>query len=196
MNSKVLWIDLETTGSDFETSQILEVGAVITDYDLNILSTKTMIVKPTTFSKLSTMTPFVMEMHTKNGLLADIMKHYHYDELPDIGKVDKMLTDWVTDNNSKSQIALAGSGVLHFDRQFIRRDFPTFDKHLTYWGYDVGVIRRFLRDFLKSDIIDETHENAHRGLQDVLDQIEEMKKYIRYIKELQENAWKYKDLLD
>jgi len=181
---KLLWVDLETSGADYAYSNILEVGAAITDYDFNIIDTFQCLVQPLSLAVLNTMSPVVTEMHKVNGLSDEITRKYN--EIPYKSVVDKNLVKWVVDYAGSEQVPLAGSGVLHFDRNFIRRDFPRFDKHLTYWGYDVGVVRRVLRDFVGSKLVEEHHEPAHRALDDVLSHINEMSKYVDWMRKVRD----------
>ena len=69
-----------------------------------------------------------------------------------------------------NHVALAGSGVGHFDRRFIRAQMPRTDKRFTYWAYDLGVIRR-LFDRVHPDLVRPLPAGgkAHRGLADALD---------------------------
>ena len=68
----LLWIDMETTGPDRTTAQILEIGMACTD------STATQdygafhaIVKPDILD-ISRITPWAWEHHTANGLIAEV----------------------------------------------------------------------------------------------------------------------------
>ena len=79
----LLWIDMETTGPDRTTAQILEIGMACTD------STATQdygafhaIVKPDILD-ISRITPWAWEHHTANGLIAEVraaMKIDYFDD--------------------------------------------------------------------------------------------------------------------
>lgn len=186
----IAWIDLETTGNRPE-DQIIEIGAVMTDRDLNELSSKQIVVSgPYSFqngtlflsrdAKLETMDPFVVDMHTKNGLLEDCTK---------IGvsmpAADSAITHWIKQYTKGDHIPLAGSGVSHFDRAFIKKDLPKFDKYLSYWAYDTGVIRRTLKLFgIDASFADTTDDKTHRALDDIRAHVEEMRRYKTMF-----NAW-------
>lgn len=65
--NRLLWIDLETEGLG-DKVQILEIALVITDARLDEIATFNQVVMP----RGLTLDPFVLAMHTKNGLLADL----------------------------------------------------------------------------------------------------------------------------
>ena len=70
----LLWIDVETTGPDRTTAQILEIGMACTDVtatqDYGAFHS---IVKPDILD-INRITPWAWERHTANGLLAEKAK--------------------------------------------------------------------------------------------------------------------------
>lgn len=115
----LLWLDLETTGTDETKDSIIEIGCVLTDADLNEIGTFTMYVEPTdeALGRLLR-NEVVREMHAANGLLdliadpdgAAVRPHEAASEL----------LGWL-DSHSVGKVAIAGSGVAHFDRRFLDR---------------------------------------------------------------------------
>lgn len=123
------------------------------------------------------MDPFVVDMHTKNGLLADCAKSAVHAQ-----DADAQLVAWIKKYTSGDHIPLAGSGVSHFDRKYIQKDLPRFDKYLSYWAYDVGVLRRSLKLFgVDISSMDTTDDKSHRALQDIRAHIEEFRRIKRFI---------------
>jgi oligoribonuclease len=164
----LFWTDLETTGSTLDDNQIIEVGAAITDTDLNVLSGRSYVLP--IMMKVD-MKPVVIEMHTKNGLLKDTMNPFVYTS-QDV--VDYELAQWVREFNGSNHMLLAGSGVMHFDRQFIKRDLPLLNDRLTYYAFDVGVMRRGYEILLGGEDWP-ADGKTHRAFDDVLFHIEEAK---------------------
>lgn len=70
----LLWLDLETTGTDESKDSIIEIGCVLTDADLNEVSDFTMYVEPTdeALGRLLR-NDIVREMHKANGLLDRVL---------------------------------------------------------------------------------------------------------------------------
>ena len=68
--NRILWVDLETTGLVPGRDKILEVAMVVTDSAFNELARRREVIKPVWWA-LEQMSPFVREMHAKNGLLAE-----------------------------------------------------------------------------------------------------------------------------
>lgn len=190
-NDIILWLDLETNGASDE-AVILEVGCVLTDStpQLNVLTEfSTVVAWPFREDDVFDLLPYpemespkVLAMHTKNNLLLELR---HDTVAPDIKEAEKMLIRWLRDTgySNGEHIPLAGSGVGHFDRKFIHRDWPRFDSMLSYWVYDVGVIRRSLRlagiELPQGDQSNKTH----RALDDARQHAEEMRVYLKFFKD-------------
>ena len=73
-NDRLVWIDLEMTGLDIHQHTIVEVAALVTDAELNILGEGVDVVVHATEEELARMGDFVTEMHQSSGLL-DLLPH-------------------------------------------------------------------------------------------------------------------------
>lgn len=171
----IAWIDLETTGSEERLENIIEVGLVITDATprLPIREQRTWVVYPSEPTKLLKMDPVVIDMHSKSGLLADVLKSKGG---PNISMVDETVREVLTPYLTRGRIALGGSGVSHFDRKFIARFMPKTAEVLTFWAYDVGAVRRYLRLAGKKIV---SPGLTHRALEDVIAHVKEARKYLQ-----------------
>lgn len=171
----ICWIDLELDGNR-ETSHLLNIGAVMTDRDFNELSSMniTCYMDP---AWVKDMEPVVVDMHTKNGLLKEALLS-HTNRL----EADRMMVEWIRQYTKSSHIPLGGSGVSHFDRQYIKRDLPEFNRYLSYWHYDVGVMRRFFMLFgLDISPMDTRDDKTHRAIDDIRAHIEEARRYKSWV---------------
>src|SRR5699024_4453575 len=70
VNNKLVWIDCEMTGLDPEVDALIEVAALVTDFELNVLGDGVeLVIKPPT-GTLAQMSDVVRTMHTESGLLS------------------------------------------------------------------------------------------------------------------------------
>jgi oligoribonuclease len=165
MNMNFAWLDLETTGSDVNWHQILEVGCIVTDYALHQFAGPEGMFHAVVAPRwpIASIDRVVLNMHLASGLWADAMESNL-----DISGVDVMFAKFLDCHTVKGRIALAGSGVCHFDRKFIDRWMPESAKRLTYWPMDVGVVRRFgMMIAGVENPCDVTDDKPHRSLEDV-----------------------------
>jgi oligoribonuclease len=172
LTDHLLWLDLETTGSDESHDSIIEVGCALSTHDLTVLGEFTAIVKPDA-EGLGRMlqNPIVRAMHEKNGLLADVLEATD-DDRPH--RVVLRLLEWLDGLGvEKGKVVLAGSGVGHFDRRFIARYMPQLHAVLRYWVIDIGVIRRAHEMWVGPDPFNLNDGKTHRALDDVRCHVQE-----------------------
>lgn len=181
----IAWIDLETTGSDEATENIIEVGLIVTDATprLGIHEMRNWVVAPTEPGKLLRMDPVVIDMHSNSGLLADVLKHVKAGSPQNIRLVDEVVSEVLTPYLTKGRIPLAGSGTSHFDSKFIRKFMPKTAGLITYWSYDVGAVRRYLR-LAGMEIESPSEGLTHRALEDIRAHVTEAREYLSLFESL------------
>lgn len=197
--NSILWIDLETTGSSNE-AQIIEFGGLITDAtpELAPRGELSLVIFPELPHSVDTIAelyeaPAVENMHTVSGLTKDVEAN----GIP-LLDAEKQIIRWINDTigPGSEHIPWGGSGVGHFDSKFIRRDWEYLSKRLTYWVYDVGVIRRSLRLIGVELPKDTTEVKTHRALEDIQLHVEEMRQYLYHIKEWRDIVMKADPVYD
>ena len=68
MNDRLVWIDCEMTGLDLKNDVLLEIAALVTDSELNIIDEGVDIVIHADDALLDSMIDFVRDMHATSGL--------------------------------------------------------------------------------------------------------------------------------
>src|SRR6266540_4748840 len=72
MNDRLVWIDCEMTGLDLRRDALVEVAALVTDSELNVLGEGIDLVIRPPDDALAQMEEVVRTMHTASGLLAEL----------------------------------------------------------------------------------------------------------------------------
>lgn len=178
----LLWLDLETTGTDERLDAIIEVGCILTTPDLQDLDDWRCAARPPAAALQRLMeVDVVREMHQANGLLDLITGRNHV--VPELSQLERALMGWLEEwNVEPHRVALAGSGVAHFDRRFIDAQMPSLSKHLVYWSIDVGVIRRAHQLWLPDVVLPSANINegkTHRAADDIRCHLEEARAFAR-----------------
>ncbi len=175
---KMVWLDIETTGSNEEDGWILEVGMAVTEpvAPFAILGTIDVVIKPDDPQWSLSMNTVVTEMHETNGLRAEVEERGI-----DTALAEERLVTFLHGFNKKFR--LAGSGVGHFDRRWLKALMPTLERMFDYAPMDVGDVRRLLLDYAqRPDLVPAVKSfgdtKKHRGLDDALAHLIEFRHYV------------------
>ena len=172
-NDRLVWIDLEMTGLDPVSDQIVEIAAIVTDAQLVELDEGiTFVVRPPDLAILERMDQVVVDMHTTSGLLSDIPNG-----LP-LAEAGEQVLAYVQKHVPTARKApLAGSSV-YVDRGFLARDMPGLDAHLHYRLVDVSSIKELVRRWYPRVYFATPEKNGnHRALGDIRESIAELRYY-------------------
>ncbi len=172
VNDALVWIDCEMTGLDLENDALIEVAALVTDGELNVLGDGIdLVIKPDP-AALEQMGDFVRAMHTKSGLLDALDAGITLAEAE--ARVLAYVRAWVPDPH---KAPLAGNTV-GTDRTFLARDMPTLERHLHYRNVDVSTIKELSRRWYPKVTINSPAKSGnHRALADIMESIEELRYY-------------------
>ncbi len=176
-NDRLVWIDLEMTGLEPDRHVIVEVAAVVTDAELNILDEGLDLVVHATEEQLREMDDFVTAMHAKSGLDKEIRQSSTtIEEAEDA--VLKLLQKHCDPNHPAP---LAGNSIAT-DRTFIRAYMPRLDAALHYRMIDVSTIKELARRWHPRAYFNQPDKGmAHRALQDIIESIRELDFYRRSV---------------
>ncbi|MFN3341036.1 MAG: oligoribonuclease, partial [Dietzia sp.] len=134
MNDRLVWIDCEMTGLDVVNDALIEVAALVTDFELNVLGDGVDIIIKPPAEALDQMGDFVRQMHVTSGLL---------DQLADgvsMADAEQQVLDYIRQFCPEgSRPPLAGNTVAT-DRAFLARDMPDLEGFLHYRIVDVSSI--------------------------------------------------------
>ena len=171
-DGRLVWIDCEMTGLDLDRDALVEIAAVVTDSDLNVLGEGVDIVIRPPEQSLVDMNPVVVEMHTASGLLDELAAG------SSLADAEAQVLAYVREHVPEPRRApLAGSSV-YTDRGFIARDLPALDAHLHYRLVDVSTIKELSRRWYpRAYFAAPSKHGGHRALADILESIEELRYY-------------------
>ncbi len=172
MKERLVWIDCEMTGLDIVDDALIEVAALVTDFDLNVLGEGIdLVIKPPA-EALDQMGDFVRSMHEKSGLLTEL------DAGLTMAEAEQQVLAYVREHcPDGSRPPLAGNTVAT-DRSFLSRDMPTLEGFLHYRIVDVSSIKELSRRwFPRAYFQAPTKRGNHRALADIQESIEELRYY-------------------
>ena len=172
MRELMVWADCEMTGLDLTGDALIEVAALVTDGELNVLGEGVdVIIKPSD-EALERMGDFVRTMHTTSGLLEQLAAGLTMAEAEE--KVLAYVREFVPEPR---KAPLAGN-TIGTDRAFLARDMPAFESHVHYRNVDVSSVKELARRwFPRAYYSSPAKSGNHRALADVQESIEELRYY-------------------
>ena len=172
MNERLVWIDCEMTGLDVVADALIEVAALVTDFDLNVLGDGIDVIIAPPPGALEQMVPFVHDMHVSSGLLEELDGGMTMAEAEE--KVLAYIKEHCPDG---SRPPLAGNTVAT-DRSFLARDMPGLESFLHYRIVDVSSIKELSRRWFPRAYFNAPAKSGnHRALADIQESIEELRYY-------------------
>ena len=175
VRDELVWIDCEMTGLDLESDRLIEIAALVTDADLNVLGEGIDVVIHADDAALDGMVDVVAKMHRSSGLTQEVRN-----STIDVATAEAMVMDYIRSHVPQAKTApLAGSSIAT-DRGFLARDMPNLDDYLHYRMIDVSSIKELCRRWYPKIYFGQPDKGlAHRALADIEESIRELKYYRR-----------------
>ncbi|MET0187769.1 MAG: oligoribonuclease [Pseudonocardia sediminis] len=175
MTDRLVWIDCEMTGLDLGRDALIEIAALVTDGELNVLGDGVDVVISCTEAELEGMPEVVRTMHAKSGLTEEVRA-----STVTIAEAEKMVLDYLRQHVPDPGTAPLAGNTIATDRAFLARDMPELDKHLHYRMVDVSSIKELARRWFPRIFYAKPEKGlAHRALSDIRESIRELAYYRR-----------------
>jgi oligoribonuclease len=140
VRDELVWIDCEMTGLDLKSDRLIEIAALVTDADLNILGDGIDVVIHAPDDSLTGMIEIVAQMHHKSGLTEEVRA-----STVDVPTAEKMVLDYIRGHVKAAKTAPLAGNSIATDRGFLARDMPELDAHLHYRMVDVSSIKELAK---------------------------------------------------
>jgi len=160
------------TGLDLGADALVEVAALVTDFELNVLGEGVdLIIKPPA-QALEQMIDFVRAMHETSGLL-DELEHG-----VTLAEAEEQVMAYLREHCTyDARPPLAGNSVAT-DRGFLARDMHDLDAFLHYRIVDVSSVKELARHWYPRAYYAAPEKRGnHRALADIQESIEELRYY-------------------
>ena len=176
--TRLRWVDLEMTGLEVQQDVILEVAAIITDFDFTTLATYEAIVQQPADVVADRMQKNAWWQNYPENRDAFIAKTSDATAAKPSEQVETELIGLVRQHFGDEPAILAGNSI-HNDRNFVKQWWPALDQKLHYRMLDVSAWKVFMQgrygvNFEKKDV--------HRALDDIQASIDELKYYLEWFK--------------
>jgi len=172
---RIVWMDLEMTGLDPVHDRILEVAAIVTDWDFKEIATYEAVKKvgPALMKRRMNIPFWDSYADVRAALIAQ-------NESGKNGRtVETELLAFIDEYAGAGDRALLAGNSIHQDRRFIANEWPRLDARLHYRMLDASAWKvvfegKYHKKFAKPE--------NHRALDDIRGSIEELKYYLKKVK--------------
>jgi oligoribonuclease len=170
-SKNLIWIDLEMTGLDTQSDNIIEIATIVTNHDLEIIAEGPEIVINQPKKIMDEMDEWNTKHHGKSGLTDKVL----------LSKITIQDAELETLNFLKKFVKagispMCGNSICQ-DRRFLARQMPELEKFFHYRNLDVSSLN-ILSNIWRPDIAKSIKKSSkHRALEDIKDSINELIHY-------------------
>ncbi len=169
----LVWVDCEMTGLDLVKDAMIEIAALVTDGDLNVLGDGVDLVIHAPDELLDGMLPVVAEMHAASGLTDEVRA-----STVTLAQAQEQVLAYIREYVPQPGTAPLCGNSIGTDRGFIIRDMPDLDAYLHYRMIDVSSVKELARRWYPRIYFGQPAKGlAHRALADIQESIRELAYY-------------------
>ena len=160
------------TGLDLRADALVEVAALITDFELNQLDNGIDVVIRPPDEALEQMDDFVRNMHISSGLIDEFESGVTLEE------AQTLVLDHIREFVPEPRKAPLGGNTVATDRGFLARDMVELESYLHYRIIDVSSIKELSRRWYPRAYFNSPKKvGGHRALADITESIAELRYY-------------------
>ena len=169
----LVWMDLEMTGLDHRSDVIVEIATLITDDQLEVIAEGPDLVIHATDEQLAAMDPFVVDMHTRSGLLDQIKA-----STITVEEAGAATLAFIKEHVPEERVVPLCGNSIGTDRRFLDAYLPDIENWLHYRSIDVSSVKELVKRWYPAvDTSRPRGQGSHRALDDIRESIREMAYY-------------------
>jgi oligoribonuclease len=167
----LVWVDMEMTGLDPDRDRVIEIAAIVTDPNLNVLAEGPVFVIHQPDEVLDGMDAWNKGTHGRSGLI-DRVKASTVTEDQASAEMVAFLKQFVPAGKSP----MCGNSICQ-DRRFMARHMPTLEAFFHYRNVDVSTLKELCRRWRPELIAGFKKHQLHTALADIRESVEELRYY-------------------
>ncbi len=173
--NNLIWIDMEMTGLQPEVNRVIEIAAIITDPQLNILHEGPVIAIHQDEFTMTHMDAWNTKTHTGSGLVDRVLASKINEE-----QATDMCLEVFSRFVPAGKSPMCGNTIGQ-DRRFMARWMPRLEAFFHYRSIDVSTLKELAKRWKPEAVTSFKKATKHEALSDILESIDELKHYRREI---------------
>jgi oligoribonuclease len=170
-DAHLVWMDLEMTGLEPERDTILEIAALVTNQDLEVVAEGPTLAIHHSAQVLDAMDEWNREHHAASGLTQRVLS-----SRLSMAEAERQLLDFVKGYCPARTSPLCGNSVWQ-DRRFLARHMPALEGYLHYRTIDVSTVKELVRRWYPEGPQAPEKRHSHLAFDDIHESIEELRFY-------------------
>ena len=170
-DDNLVWIDLEMTGLDPDSDQIIEIATIVTDKELNILAEGPMLAIHQEKSTMDAMDEWNTRQHGNSGLTQRVL-----DSNISMLEAESQTLEFMQQFVGERKSPMCGNSICQ-DRRFLYRLMPRLEAYFHYRNLDVSTLKELSRRWAPEVYSGFNKKGAHLALDDIKESIEELSYY-------------------
>ncbi|HEX3731551.1 MAG TPA: oligoribonuclease [Mycobacteriales bacterium] len=174
---RLVWIDCEMTGLRPERDVLIEVAALVTDSELNVLGDGIDIVIHVDEERLTGMEEVVATMHGRSGLTDEVRA-----SAVGLAAAEQQVLAYIKRYVPDAKTAPLCGNSIATDRAFLKQYMPKLNDYLHYRMVDVSSLKELSRRWYPRVYFAQPQKGlAHRALADIRESLRELEYYRRCV---------------
>jgi oligoribonuclease len=170
---RLVWIDCEMTGLDVADDLLIEVAALVTDSELNVLGDGIDVVIGASAEQLERMPDVVRDMHASSGLTEAVLA-----SSVTLEQAEQQVLAYIKQYVPEPKKAPLCGNSIATDRGFLQRDMAELDSWLHYRMVDVSSVKELARRWYSRAYYSSPKKGGgHRALADIRESVTELRYY-------------------